>query len=51
MNRAAARKKSNGARGTLYVALELAWNEWKLALTPGLGQKPRVVTVPAGSGA
>ncbi len=48
MNRAAARRKSSEARGTLYVALELAWKEWKLGLTPGLGQKPRVVSVPAG---
>jgi len=33
---------------TLYVAFELGWKTWKLASTVGLGQKPRVSTIPAG---
>ena len=33
---------------TLYVAFELGWKTWKLASTVGLGQKPRVCTIPAG---
>ena len=32
---------------TLYVAFELGWNTWKLASTVGLGQKPRISTIPA----
>ena len=31
----------------LYLALELGWNYWKLAFTVGLGQKPRLRTIPA----
>ena len=31
----------------LYVAFELSWNSWKLAFTVGLGQKPRLRTIPA----
>jgi transposase len=31
----------------LYLALELSWNSWKLALTVGLGQKARLRTIPA----
>lgn len=31
----------------LYVSFELGWSEWKLAFTVGLGQKPRLKTVPA----
>jgi transposase len=33
---------------TLYVAFELGWKTWKLASTVGLGQRPRVSTIPAG---
>jgi transposase len=33
---------------TLFVAFELGWKTWKLASTVGLGQKPRVSTIPAG---
>ena len=31
----------------LHLAFELADQRWKLAFTPGLGQRPRVRTVPA----
>jgi transposase len=31
----------------LYVALELSWTSWKLALTVGPGQSPRLRTIPA----
>jgi transposase len=30
------------------LALELGWGEWKLGFTTGLGQKPRLRTMPAG---
>ena len=33
---------------TLYVAFELGWKTWKLASSVGLGQRPRISTVPAG---
>jgi transposase len=32
---------------SLYLAFELGWNEWKLAFTTGLGQAPRMRSVPA----
>jgi transposase len=32
---------------TLYLAFELGWTSWKLAFTTGLGQKPRLRTIPA----
>jgi transposase len=32
----------------LYLAFELSANQWKIASTAARGQKPRVVTVPAG---
>lgn len=32
----------------LYLAFELGWEEWKLAFTVGLGQKPRLKTIAAG---
>ena len=38
----------NTINPTLYVAFELGWKTWKLASTVGLGQKPRISTVPAG---
>jgi hypothetical protein len=31
----------------LYLSLELGWKTWKLAFTIGMGQKPRLRTVPA----
>src|SRR5262249_10430063 len=31
----------------LYLALELGWTTWKLAFTIGMGQKPRLRTMPA----
>jgi len=37
---------SRGPAG-LYVALELGLKEWKMASTVGLGQKPRIRTLPA----
>ena len=33
--------------GTLYVAMEMGFSKWKVASTIGLGQKPRVRSVPA----
>jgi transposase len=38
----------NSINSTLFVSFELGWNTWKLASTVGLGQKPRVSTIPAG---
>jgi transposase len=35
------------AAPVLYLALELSWNSWKLAFTVGMGQKPRLRTIPA----
>jgi transposase len=35
------------AAPVLYLALELSGNSWKLAFTVGLGQKPRLRTIPA----
>jgi transposase len=32
----------------LFVAFELSQREWKLALTPGIGERPWVRTIPAG---
>jgi transposase len=31
----------------LYVSFELGWKTWKLAFTVGLGQKPRIRSIPA----
>ncbi|MCP4902231.1 MAG: transposase, partial [bacterium] len=39
---------ANDINSTLYVAFELGWETWKLASTVGLGQKPRISTIPAG---
>ncbi len=41
-----AKKQYNG--GTLYVAFDLGWAQWSLALTVGLGQRPRLRSMPAG---
>ncbi len=38
----------NTINSALFVAFELGWKTWKLASTVGLGQKPRVSTIPAG---
>ena len=35
------------ATPVLYVSLELGQRSWKLAFTVGLGQKPRLKTIPA----
>jgi len=48
MKAAAARGQYSEAKETLYLALELAWTEWKLAFTVGLGQQPRLRTIRAG---
>jgi transposase len=39
---------ANDINPTLYVAFELGLKTWKLASTVGLGQKPRISTIPAG---
>jgi transposase len=44
---AACNSNSTPARGVLHVAFELGWNEWKLALTTGPAQKPRLKTITA----
>jgi len=41
---------ANDINQTLYVAFELGLKTWKLASTVGLGQKPRVSTIPARDG-
>jgi transposase len=46
MQRAATR--SQCSEESLYVALDLGWKSWKLAMTVGLGQKPRLRSLPAG---
>ena len=46
MERTATREQFSGA--TLYVAFDLGEQSWKLAMTVGLGQKPRVRTMRAG---
>ena len=38
---------TTSAAPVLYLALELGWNSWKLAFTTGLGQSPRLRTIPA----
>lgn len=50
MNRKTAREKQySQAAGTLYLAFELGSQEWRLAFTIGLGQKPRERTMAAGA--
>lgn len=39
----------SGNSETLYVALELSRDSWKLAMTRGLGGSPRIREIPAGS--
>jgi transposase len=46
--RAAIQRQYSGPRRCLYLALELGWSDWKLGFTTGLGQKPRLRTMPAG---
>lgn len=36
-----------GKQGTLYLALELGWSQWKLTFTTEVGEKPRLRTVKA----
>lgn len=33
----------------LYLAIDLGWSGWQLAFTVGLGQKPRLRSIPAGA--
>ena len=49
MSRAAAREESSESKRRLYLAFDLGWTYWKLALTPGPGRKPRLRTVADGS--
>ena len=48
MNPATRKEESNGKPDTLYLSFELGRKEWKLAFTVSRGQKPRIVTIPAG---
>ena len=48
MKTTAAEKRYSG--GTLYMAFDLGWQKWELAFTAGLGQKPRLRSMPARSG-
>ena len=42
-------RSSESVRETpVFVAFELSQREWKLALTPGIGERPWVRTIPAG---
>lgn len=47
MSQTARAEKCKGKQGTLYVALELGWSEWKLAFTTEVGQKPRLRPIQA----
>jgi transposase len=47
MSQSAREEKCKGKQGTLYVALELGWSEWKLVFTTEVGQKPRLRPIPA----
>lgn len=43
-------RSSESVRETpVFVAFELSQREWKLALTPGIGERPWVRTIPAGT--
>jgi len=48
MNQATHQEKFTGKPEVLYLAFELSRKEWKLAFTVSRGQKPRIVTIPAG---
>jgi transposase len=39
-------QSTSAAAPVLYLALELGWNSWTLAFTVGMGQKPRLCTIP-----
>ena len=47
MNNTATRHEQYSAEVSLYMAFELAEKEWKLGFTVGLGQRPRLRTIPA----
>ena len=47
MQRVATQSECSGP--SLYVALDLGWKSWKLAMTVGLGQKPRLRSIRAGN--
>jgi transposase len=46
---AAARTQYSEGVATLFLAFELSSSEWKLAFTVGIGQKPRLRSIPAGA--
>jgi transposase len=47
MQTAATRHEQYSAEVSLHMAFELAEKEWKLGFTTGLGQAPRLITIPA----
>lgn len=47
MSQTTRQEKCSGKQGTLYVALELGWSQWKLGFTTQVGQKPRLRTIKA----
>lgn len=47
MHNTATRREQYSAELPLYMAFELAEKEWKLGFTIGLGQRPRLRTIPA----
>jgi transposase len=49
MNQATHQEEITGKSEILYLSFELGRKEWKLAFTVSRGQKPRIVTLPAGN--
>ncbi len=49
MTTATSEKNSSAVEETLYVALELSAKKWRLAMTVGMGRKPRERTVEPGN--
>src|SRR4029453_3024123 len=47
MSQTTRQEKCSGKQGTLYLALELGWSQWKLGFTTQIGQKPRLRTIQA----
>jgi len=45
MSQTTRQEKCTRKQGTLYLALELGWSQWKLAFTTQVGQKPRLRTI------
>lgn len=46
MSQTTRQEKCSGRQGTLYLALELGWSQWKLGFATQIGQKPRLRTIP-----